>query len=1344
MISIILYGRNDNYGYNLHKRAALSFNCMAEVLEQGDDEILFVDYNTPNDFPTFPEAIQDTLTEKARQRLRILRVRPHIHQRFSSKTRLLALEPISRNVAIRRSNPNNRWILSTNTDMIFVPQRAGSLDEIVANLPSGFYHAPRIEIPETLWEGLDRTKAREAIETVRDWGRSLHINEIVLGAPFILYDGPGDFQLMQRSDLFQIHGFHEGMLLGWHVDSNIAARLTLIHGRVGDLGDGVYGYHCDHTRQITPAHSHLRTENDWRTFVDGVERPDVPEQADSWGCASDNIEEIRFGKDSSSVYISALKEQVGGRLLVPPVVTYTGKSFNQTDYDPRHLLPFLADLFVCSERGTNVAWLGGRSETLRLFAGIWRRLGFTGKILVSDAEVRDQGFVYVAEATRVDLKTLLVDADAFVIDFGRPLGEEGLADFGGLQMPLARALNRSLLHVVQAEYNRLNWGNSPRQIIAINAINNVFEGIVMAYIGVGLTPYSTRMRHGFVLPEPKGVTDWTLGLQVGAVGIRDGSIVRSREEAIGSIAYGPYRHVFTGHYRLVLKVSGEARKDARPDEPVAVLEIASQHSYIAHRLVIPADLARGEIEIKIDVSERLAFDLGFALETRLRSLEPLRIAILQLTCERLSDQTPAASEEAAVLGIGNWLPFLSIGRAGVTGNGRVSTTGRPGHLLYGPYWALPPGEYEAVFKLEADVAASQGSVSDIVCRFAAFSGEDHLGLTVLRRDDLQQQNWVRLIFVVTAERAQDPSFALELQVYDHAILPFTIEEVRVRRLGEPGAERGIDLLKLMTVGPAGGWDKGQILLQRGNRGLVAHSLGWQLRQGRYELGLELGEVVGIDSAGEALLTLMVMSRGGRLRASRSVGAAELKQSRQAITFEVREDETPQGRLPVELHILSSGAVAGVVRSIIMCRIGDSTGTSVWLEQNEMDWLPFLSIGGVGVARNGRISTTGRLGYLLYGPYWVLPPGEYEAVFKLEADVAASQGSVSDIVCSFEAFSGEDHLGLTVLRRDDLRQQNWVRLIFVVTAERAQDPSFALELRVYDHAILPFTIEEVRVRRLGEPGAERGIDLLKLMTVGPAGGWDKGQILLQRGNRGLVAHSLGWQLRQGRYELGLELGEVVGIDSAGEALLTLMVMSRGGRLRASRSVGAAELKQSRQAITFEVREDETPQGRLPVELHILSSGAVAGVVRSIIMCRIGDSTGTSVWLEQNKMDWTPWLTIGPAGNRQTRGIAARPETEGYVVYGPCWKLAPGHYQMIVHLAKGVEQNGVGGSVDIADQLGALVIAETDLDREHLRQGMVRLPFTIGPGEGMQVETRVRKLPKSSFLVTRIVVEQITHT
>src|SRR6516165_10212233 len=125
MISAILYGRNDNYGYNLHKRAALSFNCIAEVLDE-TDEIVFVDYNTPDDLPTFPEAIQDTLTKRARGLLRIFRVRPRLHDRFKSKTHLMALEPVARNVAIRRSEPSNRWILSTNTDMIFVSRGGGS------------------------------------------------------------------------------------------------------------------------------------------------------------------------------------------------------------------------------------------------------------------------------------------------------------------------------------------------------------------------------------------------------------------------------------------------------------------------------------------------------------------------------------------------------------------------------------------------------------------------------------------------------------------------------------------------------------------------------------------------------------------------------------------------------------------------------------------------------------------------------------------------------------------------------------------------------------------------------------------------------------------------------------------------------------------------------------------------------------------------------------------------------------------------------------------------------------------------------------------------------------------
>jgi len=37
MISMMLYGRNDNYRYNLHERAALSLNCIAGVLTDPSD-----------------------------------------------------------------------------------------------------------------------------------------------------------------------------------------------------------------------------------------------------------------------------------------------------------------------------------------------------------------------------------------------------------------------------------------------------------------------------------------------------------------------------------------------------------------------------------------------------------------------------------------------------------------------------------------------------------------------------------------------------------------------------------------------------------------------------------------------------------------------------------------------------------------------------------------------------------------------------------------------------------------------------------------------------------------------------------------------------------------------------------------------------------------------------------------------------------------------------------------------------------------------------------------------------------------------------------------------------------
>ena len=142
VISLILYGRNDAHGYNLHRRAALSLNCMAEVLTDPDDEIIFVDYNTPDELPTFVEAIADTLTDRCLDALRVLRVPAVAPSRAVSAaghtSRRSSRSRGTRPCAARI--PANRWLLSTNTDMVLAAAHDESLSDICAPISRMRYY----------------------------------------------------------------------------------------------------------------------------------------------------------------------------------------------------------------------------------------------------------------------------------------------------------------------------------------------------------------------------------------------------------------------------------------------------------------------------------------------------------------------------------------------------------------------------------------------------------------------------------------------------------------------------------------------------------------------------------------------------------------------------------------------------------------------------------------------------------------------------------------------------------------------------------------------------------------------------------------------------------------------------------------------------------------------------------------------------------------------------------------------------------------------------------------------------------------------------------------------------
>lgn len=504
MFSVILYGRNDSHGYNLHKRAAISLNAIAEVMSDPDDEILFVDYNTPDDHPTFPEAIHDTLTDKTKRVLRVFRVRPEQHAHLKSKTHLVALEAQSRNIALRRSNPKNRWILYTNTDMLLVPRREDeSLSAIFRGLPDGFYQIPRFELPEMLWEAaFDRRDPVGNLAKLRDWAIRFHLNQVVHNFMPMKYDALGDFQVALREDMFAIHGFDEDMLLGWHCDSNLAARLALYRGHVDTLIDKVFGYHCDHTRVPAANNKGRQTKmNDQDQFIWNISSPYLPSQEDTWGWPGIEIEEIRLDRDTSyERFTTGL-----AAAMEPAKESYSSTNLDwhlyyDLSYDLCHTLPFVCDQLLTYPRSTAVMLVASRPEFVSRFTTAWRAMGFTGPVLIpsecTNLPKRQPGIETGA------FSELVGRADLFIFEFGlASQTQEEVVRIGRLTSPsdtkcLKTVVRLFALAASTEPETRPRGRRLPRRFIGINVIYNQFWPLFTDHIAANINPFCSQVLSG--------------------------------------------------------------------------------------------------------------------------------------------------------------------------------------------------------------------------------------------------------------------------------------------------------------------------------------------------------------------------------------------------------------------------------------------------------------------------------------------------------------------------------------------------------------------------------------------------------------------------------------------------------------------------------------------------------------------------------------------------------------------------------------------------------------------------------------------------------------------------------
>jgi len=321
MITFVVVGRNDGYGINLHKRTAISLNCLAELCERESDEIIYVDCNTDDRDLTLTEAIGDTLTQRTRRYLVTYRINGELMRRALRTSEIRFSDELSRNVAIRRSNPQNQWLLSTNCDIIILPISAQSFTQIIQQLEPRFYCCARVSIPSEQWQQLNRSSPQETFalcDTIVHRGFRLPPEQ---PEPWLRFQSVGDFQLAPREHWFKVGGCEEAMIGRGHSDTNNSRRLSLLDksGRTPDLLDWLRVFHLEHNYPETE-HPDQKNVNDRTIWVEKVTEYRSTNAPD-WGLSETHLPAIRLSPEDPTPR-EILATAPRGRRLVKTLFTW--------------------------------------------------------------------------------------------------------------------------------------------------------------------------------------------------------------------------------------------------------------------------------------------------------------------------------------------------------------------------------------------------------------------------------------------------------------------------------------------------------------------------------------------------------------------------------------------------------------------------------------------------------------------------------------------------------------------------------------------------------------------------------------------------------------------------------------------------------------------------------------------------------------------------------------------------------------------------------------------------------------------------------------------------------------
>ncbi len=341
-LSIVVAGRNDNYGGDFNLRLQRSSRGLSQLCKENSlpAELIVVNYNPVSGNESLQSAISWP-EPNPYFRLRIITVPESIHQRFHKpeiRKPVPLYEYIAKNTGIRRAE--GEFILSANPDIIFHPRiirfiasgklqkdtyyrvdrcdfhgfdwkeedgTSEILNQIRKNIFRVFLRQYRYELDPGSWNmfSLLMLRIRNRLRIRRDIWIRQHEKLANRYGWDIIYDDitlyhhthcSGDFMLMHRDHWAALQSHPENTYLSLHTDS-IFVIMVASHG----LKEHVFRwpvYHQDHGRRYDAA---AESDNPdfrkmFRQLIDdgGIMKQNgrpIIYNEEEWGCRDDRLEE---------------------------------------------------------------------------------------------------------------------------------------------------------------------------------------------------------------------------------------------------------------------------------------------------------------------------------------------------------------------------------------------------------------------------------------------------------------------------------------------------------------------------------------------------------------------------------------------------------------------------------------------------------------------------------------------------------------------------------------------------------------------------------------------------------------------------------------------------------------------------------------------------------------------------------------------------------------------------------------------------------------------------------------------------------------------------------------------